>query len=72
MKNQRRADRLARLQEGRCPVHGLTMGQVGLTHEGTVFVVACPRKDCSIKGHSVEPFGSVMLEDEFLHLLEEH
>lgn len=64
-----RADRLKRLEDGRCPIHGLAMTQVGLVHEGAVFVVACPRKDCVVKGHSVEPFGPAMLADEFAHLL---
>ena len=66
---QSRTDSLKRLESGRCPIHGLSMLQVDLAHEGTVFVVACPRKDCKIQGHSVEALGLVMLTDDFTYLL---
>lgn len=69
MKKQNKDDRLKRLAEGRCPVHGLTMTQVGLADNGRRFVVACPRMDCDIEGHSEDPFGPVTLTPSSAHLL---
>lgn len=44
MAKQSATDRLFRLSEGRCPIHGLDMTQV---EPGGI--VGCPRKDCSIR-----------------------
>jgi hypothetical protein len=37
-----------RLRQGRCPVHGLSMGQIGVWSDQRRGgpVVACPRRDC--------------------------
>lgn len=46
-------DREKRLNEGRCPTHGLWMGQIDVWYvneHGTAFtIVGCPRGDCTIK-----------------------
>ena len=34
-----------RLNEGRCPVHGILMSQTGVTDEGQL--IGCPRVDCN-------------------------
>lgn len=57
--SQARQDDLARqrrLREGRCPTHGLTMGQVGLWEENGEGgpVVECPRRDCGFRYKSKE------------------
>jgi hypothetical protein len=69
-KKQQTKHREERLQDGRCPVHGLTMSQVGLTDDGLVFIVGCPRKDCSIKATELVPFGPATLLPEHSHLLD--
>lgn len=41
MAEQSRIDRLKRLEDGRCPIHGIGMVQVG--QDGALFRVECPR-----------------------------
>ncbi|MFL9911884.1 hypothetical protein [Paraburkholderia sp. RL17-337-BIB-A] len=67
---QSAADRLKRLDEGRCPIHGLDMTQVGLANDGRLFIVACPRKDCSVQATEARPFGEATLLPAFSHLIE--
>ncbi|HXM35617.1 MAG TPA: hypothetical protein VN920_10550 [Pyrinomonadaceae bacterium] len=65
------ADRLKRLEEGRCPIHGLVMTQVGNTDDGRhLFIVACPRKDCSVQATEAKPFGEATLLPAFSHLID--
>ena len=54
MRKQTRADRLVRLREMRCPVHGIGLGQDDLE------VASCPRKDCGIRVN-VESVSGVLL-----------
>jgi hypothetical protein len=68
-KKQQTQHRAERLHDGRCPIHGLTMLQVDLTDDGCVFVVECPRKDCSIRATELEPFGPATLLPKHSHLL---
>lgn len=65
MARQTAQDRARRLEQGRCPIHGIDMPQVGLNTCGPGFVVECPRKDCNIQGKSLEPSGPVDLLAEF-------
>lgn len=44
---QDEASQKRRLVEGRCPIHGLSMGQVGVWERG--IEVACPRGDCGFQ-----------------------
>lgn len=48
--------RRRRLREGRCPTHGLSMGQVGVWEENGEAgpVVACPRRDCEFQHNAKE------------------
>lgn len=71
MAKQIARDRAERLKDGRCPIHGIDMPQIGLDGEGVEqrFLVGCPRKDCEIKGTSVMPFGPVELLPEYATLI---
>jgi len=74
MAEQRQADRLKRLNDGRCPVHGLWMSQVDSWYEdelGGFTLVGCPRKDCDViaKARSVD--GPWSLVDTKAYLLEQ-
>lgn len=68
MMKQRRMDRLLRLSDGRCPIHGTPMVQAGL--RGSLFVAVCPRKDCVIQGTALESHGAVTLDHEHQELLD--
>lgn len=61
------ADRERRLSDGRCPIHGIGMVQVGL--QGALFLAACPRKGCCVQGTSEAVPGAVTLLQEYRHLL---
>lgn len=71
MAKQSPQDRLHRLSDGRCPIHGTPMPQVGNTIQGDkhLYLVACPRRDCDIKATSESSFGPCDLLPEFEHLL---
>lgn len=71
MAKQQVSHRLERLRKGCCPVHGLFMNQVGNAMQGGqhVYVVACPRRDCSIQGTALETPGAVTLQRIDQHLL---
>jgi hypothetical protein len=64
---QTKADRLRRLSECRCPVHGTAMVQVDRSE--SQFLVACPRSDCRIRGTTITALGEVELLPEFAYLL---
>lgn len=70
MAMQSRHDRLKRLSEGRCPIHGLSMVQVGLV-DVSAALVECPRRDCGIRGTATDPDGVVSLLPEHESLLGE-
>ena len=65
-------DRLLRLADCRCPVHGTAMTQTGTTVVNGLhaYLAECPRADCGIKGTSFEAHGSLTLLPEFMHLVE--
>ena len=47
MKKQSYLDRANRMLDGRCPIHGYQMGQIGVTDDGACSIVECPR--CGIR-----------------------
>lgn len=62
-----------RLAKGHCPVHDTLMSAVGHCESNGqyLFVVACPSKDCEIKGTSAKRlFGEISLLPEYSNLLE--
>ena len=72
MANQSATDRAKRLANGCCPIHGIPMGQVGLTelvNDSQLFIAECTRKDCNIQGTTAAPYGSLKLTSEHQHLL---
>ncbi|PNG50312.1 hypothetical protein WDL1P1_00362 (plasmid) [Variovorax sp. WDL1] len=69
MRKQSAQDREIRLSEGRCPVHGCAMHQVGLAKGERRLIVGCPRGDCEIRGTAERPAGPVVLLPEHEHLL---
>jgi hypothetical protein len=64
------ADRRQRLSEGRCPVHGLYMPQIG-PWVGEECLCGCPRDDCKIEVWMPAPDGPATLLPEWEHLLTE-
>lgn len=69
MAKQSIQDRLTRLADGRCPVHGTGMVQVGLN--GVLFVARCPRRDCGVTGTATVPHGPVTLSPDHQKLVQE-
>lgn len=71
MAKQSVEDRMKRLEEGRCPVHGTAMVQIGRVQVGGKehFLAECPRLACDIKATTQEPHGQAVLLDEFSHLI---
>lgn len=71
MANQTAADRLRRLANGCCPVHGVPMTHVGNTEVNGKhrYVAECPRSDCEIRATTHEPNGPSVLLPEFEYLL---
>jgi hypothetical protein len=67
MAQQSVEDRLRRLEDGRCPVHGIGMVQVGL--KNALFIARCPRSDRGIHGTASQPHGPVTLSPEHQTLL---
>ncbi len=62
-------DRLARLQDGRCPIHGRAMTQVApwrIEKGRPVTIAAC---SCGIAAKEYEPFGPAELVLAFRHLI---
>lgn len=67
------ADRLRRLSEGRCPIHGAHMTQVEAWHEtdgGIYTIVACLQPDCSIRARASRVNGPYELGLAFEYVLE--
>ena len=72
MANQSKADRLLRLSEGRCPIHGGQMGQVGNTVEpdgSSMFVAECGWRTCGIQAKTSSPEGPAQLLPGFEYIL---
>lgn len=73
-KKQSSSERAKRLQEGRCPVHGLWMPQIDGWHypeDGKRYtLVGCPRSDCAIVARAFGFDGPWELLDEFIALLD--
>ncbi|MNJ14742.1 hypothetical protein D3C77_89760 [compost metagenome] len=67
MARQSIQDRTERVSRGCCPIHGIDMPQVGQHGEGDArrWIVACPRRDCEIRGTSLQYDGPVDLLPEF-------
>jgi hypothetical protein len=59
-----------RLAEGRCPLHGTPMTEVGPTDDGSMVIVECTQADCNIRGTKSGSDETVVLVPEFLHLLD--
>jgi hypothetical protein len=80
MTRQSKNDRLKRLKEGCCPIHGICMSQIGLEeillscghYKTGRFIVGCGRKDCDIKAYEEEAFKDAVLLPEFEYLLDEN
>ncbi len=81
MANQSIKDRLFRLSEGRCPVHGHYLSQKDSFYEPEsrcqtcgheeykqIDILGCPRKTCNIKIYDID--GKLYLSNEFKYLLE--
>lgn len=70
-------DRIKRLSDGRCPLHGIPMYQIDLEYiqlpygrlTANRFIVQCPRKDCSITAFESEAFGEAQLFPQFKNLI---
>ncbi len=70
MAKQTVADRLARLQKGRCPIHGRPLSQVAewrIEKGRPVTIAAC---SCGIAAKQDGLFRPAMLLPQFTHLLE--
>ena len=76
-KKQTKQDRLKRLSEGRCPIHGLTMYQIDNEqillpcghYKYSRAIVECSRKDCDIKAYEKKAFENAVLFPEFEYLI---
>jgi hypothetical protein len=66
-------DRLKRLREGKCPVHGIGMGQVDSWYyppNARPYTIAeCPRKDCGIRVKAYEAHKNYELLPAWAHLV---
>lgn len=77
VKKQSYSDRMKRLSDGRCPIHGIPMYQIDIEHilqpcghyDTGRFIVGCSRKDCNIKAYEEKPFEDAVLFPEFNHLI---
>ena len=71
MAKQSPQDRLRRLSEGRCPVHGTPMTQIGnIPFKGEYrFLASCPRRDCEVQAMAHSPTGPCVLLPQFEHLI---
>lgn len=73
MTKQSYFDRITRLNDGRCPVHGIGLSQIGRTGEGANLrsIVGCGRRDCDISAYAQSIDGPWTLLPEHTHLLRE-
>lgn len=77
MAKQSKQDRLLRLSKGRCPIHGISMSQIGLefltSPDGQNYIgrhiVDCPRKDCFVLAYEETPHADAVLLPQFHHLI---
>ncbi len=71
MAKQSIEDKVARLNDGCCPIHGIGMSQEGNFGdiEEDRAVVGCPRGDCNVKGLAASCDSPVELLPEFSALL---
>lgn len=71
MAKQTAKDRMVRLANGCCPIHGFSMTQVDNTKLSGehFFVTECPRRDCVIQGVAREPGGATKLLPAFQRIL---
>lgn len=71
MAKQSYLDRITRFNDGRCPVHGIGLSQIGLTDEGASSraIVGCGRRDCDITAYAQTIDGPWTLLPEHTHLL---
>lgn len=82
---QSRADRERRLNEGRCPVHGIWMPQFSSWYlpcghsepgfltgdeDAAYTIVSCPRADCGIMVKAFDVFGPWKLTKEWSWILD--
>ena len=71
------ADRVHRLSDGRCPIHGIPMYQIDLEYvalpcghyEARRAIVECSRKDCEVLAYEEKPFQDAVLFPQFQYLL---
>ena len=68
-RKQSAADRQNRVNNGCCPIHGIGMTQIAhnASQPSAPFVVSCPR--CGISGKTDSSDSAVILDAEFIHLL---
>jgi hypothetical protein len=77
VRKQSAKDRIKRINEGRCPIHGVSMTQVscwdkqigGALDSTDVCVVECPRRDCHIQAVAASADGPWELLPEWDPLL---
>lgn len=71
MGKQTATDRHKRVQDRRCPIHGMEMGQVGLWRKKRTFVylVECLRRDCQVQAIQNHIDGPIQLTPKWRHLL---
>ena len=70
MPRQSTRQHMHRLADGRCPIHGAPMEQVGLAEDGSALIVECTQVDCNIRGTRSASEGAVVLLPGFTHLLD--
>ncbi|PSL90784.1 hypothetical protein [Pseudomonas sp. R9.37] len=65
-------ERLARLEIGKCPLHGEAMHHVGyVDSEKTIYLAECDNPDCNVQASTICAAGTGMtLTAPFQHLLE--
>ncbi|MFS1429974.1 hypothetical protein LMH73_023395 [Vibrio splendidus] len=61
--------RLARLNNRSCPVHGISMGQVGVNTSNGRYVVECCRGDCGIQAEDCGKNNPFQLTEAFMYLI---
>ena len=74
-RKQSLADRLDRINHGRCPIHGLFMSQVNRwyypANREPYTIVGCPRRDCNARAKANSYDGPWEILPECAHLLDE-
>lgn len=74
-RKQSTEDRLRRMNDGRCPIHGTAMGQVDGWYypegEKPYTIEGCGRRDCHVRVKAYSYDGPRELMPEWAHLLKE-